>query len=123
MATAGTSRPGHLAEARFVEFFGGLPGVDSVEISGDFDDKVEKVDIRLWLKGDNYPLKLQVTGNRRKSPKGLPKDIIFLKFDLEEVLQVGVTKTLARQCLQKIITWLKIYKPERLQNLLAFWGL
>jgi len=123
MAQPRTSRPGHLAEAKLVEFFGSLPGVESAEISGDLEDKIDKIDILLRLKGDYFPLKLQVTGNPRKSPRGLPKDVIFFRFDLEEVLYRGVSKALAMQCLQKIISWLKFNEPERLQGLLAYWSL
>lgn len=115
--------PGHQAEAILVEFFRSLPGVESADVSSKPEDD-DKVDIVLTFKGDYVPLEIQVTGNPHKTPsRDLRKEVIFLKFDLHEVLDHGVSRRLGLQFLQKIVKWVSRYDPERLNGLLAYWGI
>lgn len=62
-----SSRPGHLAEVKVVEFLQQLPGVASAEISSELEDR-DKIDVLLRLKGDYQPLKLQLTGQPEEIP-------------------------------------------------------
>ena len=119
---AGSARPGHLAEVKVVEFLRDLPGVESAELSNELED-IDKVDVLLRLRGDYEPLKIQLTGNPSKSPKGLPKDICFIRFNLWVVVRQGISQDLGRQILARVISWTKKNSPETFEGLLAYWGI